>query len=92
MTYSNDVFSFFVFRFNDENNYNSIELVRQKNYVVNYEPILLEEVSHILNTVTLIPEPTDTPFPQADDFEKCINLLEILNSSIKTNMEISEEY
>ena len=92
MTYSNDVFSFFVFRFNDENNYNSIELVRQQNYVVNYEPILLEEVRHILNTVTLIPEPTDTPFPQADDFEKCINLLEILNSSIKTNMEISEEY
>lgn len=92
MTISNDVFTFFVYKFNDDNDYNSIELVRTKSYAISFEPITFEEVKEIFNRVKIIPEPENTPFPQADDFEKVINLLEILQSWEKTDDELADEY
>ena len=91
MTVSNDIFTFFVYKFNDDNDYNSIELVSQKSFTINFEPITIQEVKDILKRVELVSEP-DVPFPQADDFEKVINLLEILQSWEKTDDELTEEY
>jgi hypothetical protein len=34
MTVSNDVFSFFIFKFNEENDYSSISLVEKKNFII----------------------------------------------------------
>jgi hypothetical protein len=79
LTISNDVFSFFIYRFTDELNYNSIELIEQKNFIIGLEPITLEEVEEIINNTRIKREP-EIPFPQANDFEKCINLLEILEN------------
>lgn len=92
MTISNDIFTFFVYKFNNDNDYNSIELVKKKSYAISFEPITFEEVKNILDDVKIIPEPENTPFPQADDFEKVINLLEILQSGEKTDDELAEEY
>jgi hypothetical protein len=92
MTISNDVFTFFVYKFNNDTDYNSIELVKKRSYAISFEPITFEEVKNILNDVKIIPEPENTPFPQADDFEKVINLLEILQSGEKTDDELAEEY
>lgn len=91
LTISNDVFSFFIYRFTDELNYNSIELIEQKNFIIGLEPITLEEVEEIINNTRIKREP-EIPFPQANDFEKCINLLEILENWEKTKVEIATEY
>lgn len=91
MTFSNDVFTFFVYKFEDDNDYNSIKLVKQKSFAIDFEPVSLPEVKKILASVKSVPEP-DAPFPQADDFEKVINLLEILQSWEKTDDELAEEY
>ena len=91
MTVSNDVFTFFVYKFDDDNDYNSIKLLFQKSFAINFEPITLQEVKDILWKVKKVPEP-NAPFPQADDFEKVINLLEILQSWEKSDDELSEEY
>jgi len=91
MTVSNDIFTFFVYKFNDDDDYNSIELVKQKSFAINFEPITLSEVKNIIKNVKEVPEP-EVPFPQADDFEKVINLLEILQSGEKTDDELIEEY
>lgn len=89
-TYSNDVFHFFEYKFEDVNNYNSLVLVRQKNYIVNYEKITQEDVNEVAERVTkFVPEP-EVPFPQADDFEKVIDLLDKLYEEDLTKDDIAE--
>lgn len=92
MTYSNDVFSFFVYEFIEPSNYNSLRLLEQKNYVVAPENIELNDVSNIFDNLTLVPEPDNIPFPQADKFERVVDLLSLLIVRDLTKEEITENY
>lgn len=91
MTYSNDVFSFFIYQFADELDYNSIVLVEQKDYAIAPEEIHKSDVWNIFENVRLIAEP-NTPFPQADVFERVIDLLSLLLENDLTKDEITENY
>jgi hypothetical protein len=77
MYYSNatSVFSFFVFRFTDEGRYNSIELVRQRKYQIVASDIDLTAIYEALERVQVRPELQDVPFPQANTFDRIIDLL-----------------
>lgn len=90
MTESNWIFSFFIFKFENENKYNSLKLVKQLNYSIDFETIS-EEEKKALKNIKCVKEPK-VPFPQADDFEKCINVLELLNGWEKTKEEISDTF
>jgi hypothetical protein len=46
-TYSNDVFSFFIYNFKVLHSYNSISLVEQRNYIIGHEPIELDEIHNL---------------------------------------------
>jgi hypothetical protein len=90
-TISNDVFYFFEFKFENENTFNSISLVRQKSYIVNYEKITQQDVDYVVKrATTFVPEP-EVPFPQADDFTKVIDLLTYLYEKDMTKEDISEQ-
>ncbi len=91
MTYSNDIFSFFIYEFRDEFDYNSIRLIQQKNYIIAPEEITKQDVSDIFETISLIPEPS-VPFPQANNFERVIDLLSLLVERDLTSDEITENY
>lgn len=78
MTYSNNVFSFFIYAFEDSTKYNSIKLIEQKNYLIAPEPITLEEIKKLLAKTKVVAEPTDAPFPQANMFERVVDLLGLL--------------
>jgi hypothetical protein len=91
MTYSNDIFSFFIYEFQNESDYNSIRLIEQKNYIIAPEEITQQDVSDIFATITLIPEPSK-PFPQANNFERVIDLLSLLVERDLTRDEITENY
>ena len=91
MTYSNDIFSFFIYEFQNEFDYNSIRLIEQKNYIIAPEEITQQDVSDIFATITLIPEPSK-PFPQANNFERVIDLLSLLVERDLTRDEITENY
>jgi hypothetical protein len=91
MTYSNDVFSFFVYKFTDNREYNSLVLQEQRNYIIGEEPITLDDIFHILNTVKVVPEPA-VPFPQADTFERVVDLLGLLTQNDLTKEEITFNY
>lgn len=80
LNYSNDVFSFYVYNFNNIEDYNSLELIESKRYKISSEEIFEEDIIHILKNVKIKNEPS-IPFPQADDFEKIIDLLGVLNDS-----------
>ena len=90
MTESNWIFSFFIFKFEDKNNYNSIKLIKQIDYSIDFEPITNNDIASLSN-LKYVEEP-NVPFPQADDFEKCINVLELLRYWERTKDEISDTF
>lgn len=91
MTYSNDVFSFFIYEFEDISLYNSLRLVKQKNFIIEPEKIQLEDIYQILNNVKIVEEPK-IPFPQANRFERVIDLLGILYNKDLSKDDITSNY
>ena len=84
LTYSNEVFNFYVYDFVRPDDYNSIQLVKSKRYQIVPTEIELADVRRILSETPIEPEPTQTPFPQADDFQKIIDFLVQLRSANDT--------
>lgn len=77
LTYSNGVFHLREYAFSNVNHYNSLVLVRHRKYVVQEGSFNLEALSQIIDTTKTVKEP-EIPFPQADSFERVINLCELL--------------
>lgn len=86
LTYSNGIFHLREYAFTNEDHYNSLILVKQKKYAVREGSFNLEAISQIIDTTTPIKEP-EIPFPQADSFERVINLCEL----IRQNQIMSKE-
>ncbi len=94
MTYSNssNIFSFFIYKFNNILDYNSISLVEQRNYIISPENISLKDISEIFESTTIVSEPINIPFPQANKFERVVDLLTILLDKELTQEEITTNY
>lgn len=91
LVFSNDVFHVFQYEFTDPNYYNSIQLNQHKAYTFADEEITLTEVIHLWKSVTPKPEPPIT-FPQADSFERIIDLLSVLYEKGLTRDEVTLKY
>lgn len=89
-----NIFNFFVYKFENENNYNSIKLTNIKRYILDevYNPIELSDIIDILDTTKIVDENELTPFPQADSFYRVLDLINELNNNNMTPQEISELY
>lgn len=92
MTYSNDIFSFFIYKFDNDLDYNSINLLEQKNYRIEFQEISREDFDDLWHQITIIPEPDGVPFPQANNFERVIDLLSLLVEKSLSKDEITENY
>lgn len=90
-THSNDIFSFFIFKFTDPMRYNSLHLIEQKNYIIADEKIELEDILEILEKTKVVPEPK-IPFPQADSFPRIVDLLGLLYENDLTKDYITSNY
>jgi len=92
LTYSNGIFHFREYMFEDPTHYNSLKLIREKKYAIRDGAINIELIQKTLNQVKIVKEPT-IPFPQADSFERVINLCELLNENKVLNREyITDNY
>jgi hypothetical protein len=95
MTLSNDVFSFYVYRFRDPSIYNSIELVEQRKYRIAPVEIELADLLAVLAASENLP-PTaapDVPVPQADVFPRVVDLLGLAQANgFLTYEQIAEVY
>ena len=91
LVYSNGIFYLREYAFVEPESYNSLVLVRQKKYSVESTKITLADIQEILRTVTPEAEPT-VPFPQADKFERVINICELLNEKILTRDDVTATY
>lgn len=90
LIFSNGMFNLYQYQFENPKNYNSLRLVKQKNYVIATE-ISLADIENLLNNVHLVEEP-DISFPQADRMSRIVNLIELLNEKPMTKQDITFEY
>lgn len=90
LIFSNGMFNLYQYQFEDPQNYNSLILVKQRNYVIATE-ICLADIENLLRTVPLVQEP-DISFPQADRMSRIVNLVELLNEKPMTKQDITSEY
>lgn len=90
LIFSNGIFNLYQYEFEDPTNYNSLVLVKQKNYMIATE-ICLADIQNILRNIQVVNEP-DISFPQADRMSRIINLIELLNEKSMTKQEITSEY
>ena len=84
-----NIFNFYVYDFLDENNYNSIKLVKIKRYILGevYQQIELDDITNIMENSTFVEEESNVPFPQADSFYR---VLDFINTLSECEMKISE--
>lgn len=90
-TYSNDIFSFFIYEFTDPKRYNSLKLIGQKDFILAHEALELEDIVEVLHRVQMVPEP-EVPFPQADSFTRVVDLLGMLVENDMGKEEITRNY
>lgn len=91
MVYTNNVFYLYEYKFDDIQNYNSLKLNQFQRYSFEKLEINVVDIEHILQNTTAIQD-TSIPFPQADSFERIINLCELLQKSDLTKNDITTEY
>lgn len=91
MVYTNNMFYLYEYKFDDVQNYNSLKLSRFQRYSFEKMEISLEDIERILQNVKVVQE-ASIPFPQADSFERVINLCELLYKSNLTKNDITVEY
>lgn len=92
LVYSNGIYHLYEYRFTNPNEYSSIQLVKQKNYSIEDTEITIEGIIGVLDSVKLESEPQNVPFPQADNFERVINLCELLNDGDYDLDKITQNY
>jgi hypothetical protein len=89
--YSNGLFSLYEYEFTDSTHYNSLVLVKQKNYSLESVAIGLAEIREVWMRTGAVPEP-EIAFPQADSFKRVINLCELLCERAMSRDEITCNY
>ncbi|MDR0303221.1 MAG: DUF4349 domain-containing protein [Chitinispirillales bacterium] len=89
--YSNGIYRLYEYTFQDVNNYNSLVLVDQKNYSIEDTSIEITDIQAVLQNVRIAIEP-QIPFPQADSFERVINICELLNEQELSRNDVTEQY
>ncbi|MDR1193093.1 MAG: transcriptional regulator [Peptococcaceae bacterium] len=91
LVYSNGIYRLYEYAFQDLNNYSSLVLISQKNYSVEDTTIEITDIQGILSQAITAQEP-EIPFPQADSFERVINICELLNGQELSRNDVTEQY
>lgn len=91
LVYSNGIFNIYEYEFKNLHDYNSILLVKSKRYSIENTEIDITDIQSVLNETKVINEP-EISFPQADKFDRVINLCELLQDEFKTKEYITENY
>jgi hypothetical protein len=92
LTYTNGIFHLREYGFDDINHYNSLRLINQKKYAVQEGAFNIESIQQIFHEVVVVSEP-NIPFPQANSFERVINLCELLKEKdVLTKVDVTLNY
>jgi len=92
LIYANGIYTLREYAFRDPLVYNSIEMLRQERYSLEDTNIEIQEIEETIRQAVVQPAPQGVPFPQANTFDRIINLCEILKTRILTSDDIAQEY
>ena len=92
LIYSNGIYRFYEYAFQDLTHYNSLELVRYKSYTIEDTAIKESELLDLIAQVNPLAQEPSISFPQADNFERVINICELLQSKTLSRDEVTEKY
>ena len=90
LVFSNGVFRLYEYKFDNPDIYNSLRLIKQKNYAIATE-IRLSDIEELITGTPEHPEPK-IAFPQANSMARLINLIELLGEKPMTKQDITSEY
>lgn len=91
LVYSNGIYRLYEYTFEDKENYSSLKLIKQQNYSVEDTAISVLDIQNVLNSVQIKSEP-EISFPQADKFERIINLCELVNEHGLSRADVTQQY
>lgn len=91
LVYSNGIFSLYEYEFQNPDSYNSLVLIKHKNYSIEDTAIELSDLQDAALRTQVVSEP-DISFPQANSFERVINICELLNAQELSREQVTEEY
>ncbi|MDP4040834.1 type II restriction enzyme [Mycoplasma mycoides] len=94
ISYFNQIFRLFEYKFEDINNLSSIKLIKQKSYSLYDTKITLDDIYKVfLETKVIYTDnqyESNTVFIQADSFWRIIDILEFLSRKNKTKRQIAQ--
>lgn len=91
LVYSNGIFSLYEYEFQYPNLHNSLVLIKHKNYSIEDTDIEISGLQDVMNGVVIQQEP-EIPFPQADCFQRVINICELLSTQVLSRENVTERY
>jgi len=91
LVYSNGIYRLYEYAFQDIHNYCSLVLVGRKNYSIEDTTIEITDIQTILQKAKKTSE-SRIPFPQADNFERVINICELLKERELSRDDITDMY
>ena len=91
LVYSNGIFHLYRYEFRDPADFRSISLVDSARYALSSSHLDAQAALDIVRAVEPDPEPA-VPFPQANSFERVVNLLELIALQPLSKAEITQRY
>lgn len=91
LVYSNGIFHLYRYEFRDPADFRSISLVDSARYALSSSHLNAQAALDIVRAVAPEPEPA-VPFPQANSFERVVNLLELIALQPLSKAEITQRY
>ena len=95
LTLANDVYDVHEFEFTDPKNYSSAELIKHQRFTIGItRPTEADVVSRARKVIDSEPIAvhTNVPFPQADDFERVMDLVAFLGEGSRTVEDLALNY
>lgn len=91
LVYSNGIYHLYQYKFENPKDYSSLVLVKQRNYTIEDTTITTEDIQNVLQNTAFVPEPKIS-FPQANVFERIVNLCELLKGTPMNREQVTENY
>ncbi|MGE4572274.1 MAG: hypothetical protein AB7E09_05960 [Candidatus Izemoplasmatales bacterium] len=85
-TYKNGLYDFYIYKFVDDNDYNSISFVDHVSYRLKYS----QKNTIVRKDIHIVSEDNNIPFPQADNFTRIKGILDYLSDKNCITKDISD--
>jgi hypothetical protein len=90
--YSNGIYNFYEYEFQNFEYYNSLTLIKHRKYTMEDTKIRFLDIEKVMRETSVLYDEPKVPFPQADTFERVINICELLATKELSHSEITVNY